>query len=320
MSLELCVRVLGLSMIHSLWIGGVWLLLAAAARIVWGGVDPVKRHRTSCGAAIGHVIVMISVPTYLVGVSAGTGGDPALAGSFHGTVTDSLAPLAAYLGTAWLIVSTLGIVVCVLRFRAVGRCVRDAYSPNPGSELAGRFANLRTKMRAPTQTQLLLSMSFGGMAAVGVFRPRVIVGTYHIKRLSATDLELALAHELAHILQRDTWFPPIHLISKVMFWVHPGTWIIDSWIRLDTEIRCDALVVERLSSARPYARFLARFTESIEAAPALAVGAEAAVTRRLRWLLDKPLERGRTQRCMVAVATLLLLSVFALLVSHGRWI
>lgn len=84
-------------------------------------------------------------------------------------------------------------------------------------------------------------------AMTGILRPRIYLPTDFLSEHTETSLRHILLHELFHYRHRD---PLIHLLLNlltILYWFHPCIWIILKDIRQDSEIACDASVLEYLN-------------------------------------------------------------------------
>ena len=93
-------------------------------------------------------------------------------------------------------------------------------------------------------------------------RPRVILPAEVIDRFSSSDLRLILAHELAHLKRRDHWVRWLEWFTCVAFWWNPIAWWSSRNLRVNEELACDLMVLERLSAdRRSYANTLLSIAE-----------------------------------------------------------
>ena len=76
-------------------------------------------------------------------------------------------------------------------------------------------------------------------------------------------LQLALAHEMAHIKRGDLWMSIIPTVARLLFWFHPLAYLAQSEFRAATEEACDARTI-RITGARPgdYFRVLLAVAEN----------------------------------------------------------
>lgn len=108
-------------------------------------------------------------------------------------------------------------------------------------------------------------------AAVGFFRPVVLVPTSWLTALPVETLEAVIAHELAHIRRYDAWVNLLQRITETLLFYHPAVWWLSNRLRLDREMCCDERAVEATGSRGAYAIALERVGQlQVHGTPTLA--------------------------------------------------
>src|SRR5262249_6879876 len=115
-------------------------------------------------------------------------------------------------------------------------------------------------------------------AAVGFFKPAVVVPAWLAEESAARELQYVLLHELAHLRRWDDWTNLIQKVVKAMLFFHPGIWWIERKLSLDREMACEETVLSQVPEPRMYAQCLARVAEKSFLRRQLAL-AQAAVDR-----------------------------------------
>lgn len=111
------------------------------------------------------------------------------------------------------------------------------------------------------KVKFLVSESVRVPAAIGFFRPAVVLPAWSLRELSAAELRLILLHELAHLRRWDDWTNLAQKMVKALFFFHPAVWWIDSRLALEREMACDDLVLAQSANARSYAASLVSVAE-----------------------------------------------------------
>jgi len=146
-----------------------------------------------------------------------------------------------------------------------------------GDEQQLMLLRLCQRMKLVSNIRLLRCDRVKGPTVLGWLKPVVLVPGFALTGLSPQQLELILAHELAHILRHDYAVNLIQSVVEVLFFYHPAVWWISAKIRQERELCCDALAVRHAGDALDYARALTHLeTLSLEGAfptPALALSA-----------------------------------------------
>lgn len=80
---------------------------------------------------------------------------------------------------------------------------------------------------------------------VGWRRPLLLLPQGIAERLSPSEMNAILAHELCHVRRRDNLLALIHMIVEAIFWFHPLVWWIGARLIEERECACDEDVVTR---------------------------------------------------------------------------
>ena len=113
--------------------------------------------------------------------------------------------------------------------------------------------------------------------ALGVIHPTILIPANAPEHLSESELEVILAHELAHFRRGDLWVNWLQLWLAAIWWFNPMLWALSRAIRSAREDCCDDLLLGRnLTSSAAYCDLLmraaARFARSRQFASALGLG------------------------------------------------
>ncbi|PYI87084.1 MAG: hypothetical protein DME26_07255 [Verrucomicrobia bacterium] len=104
--------------------------------------------------------------------------------------------------------------------------------------------------------------------AMGLLRPAVLFPDWFFDRFSTREVQLVLAHELAHLRRRDPlWAWVRRMVNGVLFF-HPLVWVAHEQAILAEEIVCDEIAVRGIDATiSDYAGTLLRVTEESFSAP-----------------------------------------------------
>ena len=132
--------------------------------------------------------------------------------------------------------------------------------------------------------------------------------------LQAIQLRGILAHELAHVRSRDTFWNMLVQAVSMVLWFHPLAWRIGSVHRAACDAVCDAVSASYLGDVRDYCRTLARvalYAAEPAASAGLAMARCADIRRRLamleRGVFSLPLKRRVVVPAAVAAIAVLAL-------------
>ena len=89
----------------------------------------------------------------------------------------------------------------------------------------------------------------------------------------SNEIEAILAHELAHIIRRDFSMNIFFTLIEILFYYHPGVWLMAATIRSEREHCCDDLALFLCKNPLAYARALYKLEAAYKAArlPGLAL-------------------------------------------------
>jgi hypothetical protein len=161
--------------------------------------------------------------------------------------------------------------------------------------------------------RLLESTAVQVPAVVGLLRPVILLPANSLAGLLPGQLEMILAHELAHIRRHDFLVNLLQAAVETLLFYHPAVWWISRQIRVEREHCCDDLAVSVCGSPLQYARALARL-EELRAEPlSLALSARGgSLLHRIRRVVGAPGTTAGPVRGVTALALLLgLLLAFA---------
>jgi len=157
-------------------------------------------------------------------------------------------------------------------------------------------------------------------AAVGLRRPMILLPQDFLDRTATEKLHTVLAHELAHIRNRDLWLLALLRGLLLVLWPHPLYWLWRRGVRLDQETLADAAAAE-VTGRTDYAEQLVAWARVATTAPtprlASSVGlweSPSQLRRRVAILLDEKLTvlRACSRRWRVASRFTMLLLAIAL--------
>ncbi len=218
----------------------------------------------------------------------------------------------------WLIGSLGMMLLAVLRIRRFRRLLTDTTdAPAPLQAVVARLAARLGLSAAPRVRLVPASISpmlWPGFGSLEILFPAALLG-----RLSASERDTLLAHELAHVRRKDHWVRYLELIAGALFWWHPVVWWARSRLREVEEQCCDGLVLRTLPGhARDYATGLLKTVEFLAGTrtelPSLAsgVGEARILKRRLTMILNhrRPGTLSGPQRTGLALVAAGLLLVF----------
>lgn len=165
---------------------------------------------------------------------------------------------------------------------------------------------------------------------IGLLRPTVLIPTAALAGLPTSELEMILAHELAHVRRHDMWVHLVQRLAEAVLFFNPALWYLSRRIGTLREYCCDELVCEAVEPNSEHHRL--RYAEALlhavelnqSAQGAAAVASLAAsgrspseLRRRVARLFGEPIREPVriTRSGVLAVAA----SVLLLLAGPAVW-
>lgn len=108
---------------------------------------------------------------------------------------------------------------------------------------------------------LRVSNAIGSPVTVGALRAIVLLPVSAVTLLGPDELEVVLAHELAHVRRADFLWNLVQTLVETLFFFHPAVWWIEKKVSLEREMACDDAVIAETASPRAYAECLTHLAE-----------------------------------------------------------
>ncbi|MDA1231781.1 MAG: M56 family metallopeptidase, partial [Planctomycetota bacterium] len=152
------------------------------------------------------------------------------------------------------------------------------------------------------------------------FTPKIVLPADLVSKSTAEQLELVLAHEMAHVKRGDHWVHWFTLLVLAAFWWHPMAWLAVRRLRVTEEQCCDAMVVAASPGcALAYAETLVKTLDLLVArrsppVPASGIGSGGSLKRRCEMILsDRTTSRvGRFTGLLLLLAAITILPLAAM--------
>ena len=220
-----------------------------------------------------------------------------------------------YLDAFWLV------GVFCLTLRTIGgwwliRKLRHSSLQKASHTLRIGLDRIRLQMGIPRFVDLRLSSRIAGPLTVGVIRPLILLPITALTSLSPEQLEVVLAHELAHIRRADYFWNILQTMIETLFFFHPAVWWISHRLREQRELCCDDIAVETCHDPAVYATALLRLEEQRKTHLHLAMALDGNQSRmslraRVLRILGDPEEQPRDLKplSLAGMAALLVLFI-----------
>ncbi len=209
----------------------------------------------------------------------------------------------------WLAGVALLAARLLVSWSRVRRLVRGGVRPRrPEWEAAA--ARLTEALGIRRAVRLLESRAVEVPGVIGALRPVILLPASALTGLSPDEIEMLLAHELAHVRRHDYLVNLLQCLVETLFFFHPAVWWISRRVRVEREHCCDDLAVAVCGSPVQYARALTRLEELRGALPLVAAAGGGSLLGRIRRLAGQGAEtRGQAAPWAAAFLLLTILAV-----------
>ncbi len=199
-----------------------------------------------------------------------------------------LQPLVPWAVPLWL----LGVLTMTLR---AWRGWRHAYQLRETAafmslpEWQAVVESVRTLLGIKKLVRLAVSTGIAVPSVIGWLKPIILIPPSVMAGLTPLQMELILAHELAHIRRQDYLWNLLQVAVETLLFYHPVVRWVSQQARLEREQCCDDMVVGLHGNAVEYARALTELESLRQPRSALVLGANGgAVLDRIHRLLGLP--------------------------------
>jgi len=114
-------------------------------------------------------------------------------------------------------------------------------------------ARKASRLNHAAEVPVLSSPSLLEPGVFGIVRPVLLLPEGITDRLSGSQLNAIIAHEMCHIRRRDNLTFAMHMLVETLFWFHPLVWWIRARLIEEREQACDEAVLQSGSEAEVYA-------------------------------------------------------------------
>jgi hypothetical protein len=160
--------------------------------------------------------------------------------------------------------------------------------------------------------QLCTSAEIDRPSVIGFFSPRILIPEEMLGRLTTTELEQVVLHEVGHLRRADDWINLLQKLSLVLIPLNPALMWIERRLCLEREMACDDGVLLLTKAPKAYATCLTNLAEHRlgKRAALLSLGAwerQSELARRVHCILRRSEGMSRMQARVVMGAMALVL-------------
>ena len=314
---------IGWALLHLVWQGAIVAAILAASLALMTRRTANARYAISCAAlALLPLLAVITAwrayeepPLPLEGGSAVLRAqalplDLAKAAAVHATratlrsfgeIAHDALPNVVLL---WLVGVTILSIRLVVSWSRIKKLAQTA---SPATETWERtLSRLSDALALRRGVAILESAAVEVPTVIGWLKPLILLPMSTISALKPEEIEMLLAHELAHIRRHDFFVNLMQTAVETLMFYHPAAWWISHRIRIEREHCCDDMAIETCGSALRYARALTHLEElrAHQAELALAANGGSLLTRIRRLVSSSDDAVSDTSRWGAAAAVL----------------
>ncbi len=274
------------------------LFVGTAYRAYDPSVAPV-RPAAATPAPEEEKISLAQVPVIIAAVATESWRERLM--SFVMTARQSLPSVVAI----WL----LGVVVLSSRLLVSwirARRLATHGSVDASAQWQAAAARLSDALGLKRAVRLLESAAVEVPSVIGSLKPVILLPASTLTGLTPAQIEMILAHELAHIRRHDFLVNLLQAVVETLMFYHPAVWWMSRRVRIERENCCDDLAVAVCGNPIQYARALTRLEELRSASMTVVVAANGGS------LLDRVRRIATTRAESTGVSSRWAAAVFAL--------
>ncbi|HEX4038617.1 MAG TPA: M56 family metallopeptidase [Acidobacteriaceae bacterium] len=205
----------------------------------------------------------------------------------------------------WIAGSLVVLSRWTMQWRRLAIKLRNARPATDGLEFSVlRRLQALQNIRCPIE--LSISDTSLEPGVLGLLNPTLVWPCGISERLSEAQIEMIIAHELAHVRRRDNLTAALHMLVAAIFWFHPIVWWLQSRLLAEREHACDDAVLMLVSKPEVYAESILRACQFSMELPLTCVsgitGSE--LKQRVRRIVSDDPVRSLTQSCKFLLAGL----------------
>ena len=248
-------------------------------------------------------IILTQVPSVIVTLAAETWRDRAVAAVLR--AQQSLPAVVAVWLAGVVFLSSRLLVGWMRARRLAWRGAQEA-----GLEWQRVATRLSEALGLTRAVRLLESAAVEVPSVIGTLRPVILLPASTLTGLTPEQIEMVLAHELAHIRRHDFLVNLFQAFVETVMFYHPAVWWMSRRVRIERENCCDDLAVAVCGNPIQYARALTRL-EELRSAPSLLVAANGgSLIDRIRRIAGGRAEStALSARWVAAMITLVVLAI-----------
>lgn len=295
---------LGWTLVHFLWQGAVAGALYALLRRMLRNKSPVTRYNLAVVTLI--AMAVLPVVTFIHLAAAPSSGSVTLALSNFTVLSAAEVRAHTPLFTSWLdaaqswlkpllswavLLWFLGVLIMSIRIGygwRHARFLRRTADFAPLPQWSAIVKDLSCRLGIHNVVRLAVSLHVHVPSVIGWLKPVILLPPSMLSGLTPLQIELILAHELAHVRRCDYLWNLLQITLETLLFYHPVVRWVSNQARVEREQCCDDMVVALHGNPLAYARALTELEGLRHPQDALLLGANGGqVLDRIHRLLGR---------------------------------
>jgi beta-lactamase regulating signal transducer with metallopeptidase domain len=235
------------------------------ALFAWGTLHVMPRHNSRTRFAIWFIALLTIVALPCIGF---TREHSLLAASSAHSLIELTSRVGLFIFLFWILAASIALLrlaIGLWHLRALRRdCTaidESELDPRVRETVRETVRNAAAEFSSSRSVTLTTSGRVSVPAAIGFFRPMIVLPHWALNELTPDELRVILLHEFAHLQRWDDWTNLLQKIVRALFLFHPAVWWIDNKLSLEREMACDDLVLAETDNPRGYAQCLISLLE-----------------------------------------------------------
>ncbi len=253
-TIENLVQLAGSVLLHTLWQGVLIGLLYSLSMLYLQDRSPRARYGCAVFWLVALALAPLLTAVLLVQPSVGwlaLPGAAALSVPIAQSALTNIQTLSPILVSLWLAGVVLLSVRLVWNWHKAERLTYLGCHPM-GEKWDRALATLARQIGVSRPVRLVESVVVSVPTVIGWLKPIILIPSSAMLGLTQRQLELVVAHELAHIARYDYGINYLLLAVETLCFYHPVVYLIGRGIRDERELCCDDLVVSRCGGRYEY--------------------------------------------------------------------
>jgi beta-lactamase regulating signal transducer with metallopeptidase domain len=111
-------------------------------------------------------------------------------------------------------------------------------------ELVELLSDIKAKLGITRSVEIYESKAVNIPMIIGTLKPVILIPASVLSGLSSEQLEIIIAHELAHLKRHDFTLNIVQSFVEIVFFYHPALWFLSAEIRQEREHCCDETAMQ----------------------------------------------------------------------------